>query len=80
MQTRRVEEKCNVKYSSWCKDIGYIIVFVPVFVLSVLVKAISCIHVQNLQRGMLDTCVTASDVLFPTSFSLSTDSKMSTGR
>ena len=79
MQTRRVEEKRNMKYSSLCKDIGYIIVFVPMFVLSVFVKGIRYIDVQNLQRGVLEMCVTASDVLFPTAFPLSTNWKMSSG-
>ena len=79
MQTRRVEEKCNMKYSSVSKDIGYIIVFVHVFVLSVFVKGITYIDVQNLQRSVLEACVTASDVLCPTAFPLSTDWKMSSG-
>ena len=68
-----------MKYSSLCKDIGYIIVFVPIFVLSVFVKGIRYIDVQNLQRGMLETCVIASDVLFLTTFPLSTGWKMSSG-
>ena len=79
MQTRRVEEKCNMTYSSLCKDIGYVIVFVPVFVPSAFVKGIRYSDVQNLQRGVLESCVTASDVLFPTAFPLSTDWKMSSG-
>ena len=78
MQTRRLEEKCSMKYSNLCKDIGYIIVFVPVFVLSVFVKGIGYVDVQNLQRGVLETRVTASDVLFPTAFPLSTDWKPTT--
>ena len=60
MQTTSVEEKCNVKCSSWCKDFGYSIVFVHVFVFSVFVEGIRYIDVQNLQRGVLETCVTAS--------------------
>ena len=68
-----------MKYSYLCKDIGYIIVFVPVFVLNAFVKGIRYIDVQNLQRSVLETCVTALDVLCPTAFPLSTDWKMSSG-
>ena len=77
MQTRRVEEKCNMNYSSLCKDIGYIIVFVPFFVLTAFGKGIRYIDVQNLQKDVLETCVTPSDVFFPIAFPLSTDWKMS---
>ena len=61
-------KKCNMKYSRVYKDIGYIIVFVPVFMLSVFVIGIRFVDVQNPQRGVLETCVNASDVLFPTTF------------
>ena len=68
-----------MKYSRLCKDNQHIIVFVHVFVLSVFVKGIRYIDMQNLRRGVLETCVTASGVLFPTAFPLSTDWKMSSG-
>ena len=57
-----------MKYSSLCKDTGYIIVFVPVFVLTVFVEGIRYIDLQNLRNGVLEMCVTASDVLCATAF------------
>ena len=58
----RVEEQCNMKYPSLCKDTGYIIVFVPIGVPTVFVGGIKYIDLPNLQRGVLETFVTASDV------------------
>ena len=51
MQTRRVEEKCNMKYSGLCKDIGYCIVFVPVFVPNVFVEGIRYILMCRTSKG-----------------------------
>ena len=79
METTRVEEKCNMKYSSLCNDVGYIIVFVHVFELTVFVESIKYIDLQNLQRGVLETCVIASNVLCATAFPLSIHLKMSSG-
>ena len=40
MQTARLQEKGSIKYSSLGKDIGYIVVFVPMFVFNVFVEGI----------------------------------------
>ena len=53
--------------------------FVPIFVLTVFVQGIRYIDLHNLRNGVLETCVTAWDVLCATAFPLSTDLKMSSG-
>ena len=75
MHSTREEEKCNMKYSSLCKDIGHSIVYVPVFVLSVFVEGTRYIDMQNLRSGVLEIYVTGSDVLCPNALHLSTDWK-----
>ena len=79
MQITRVEEKCKMKYFGLYKNTRYILGIVLHFVLIVFVEGIGYIDLQNLQTGIVKTCVTALDVLCATAFFMSTDLKMSSG-
>ena len=63
-----------MKYSRPCKDTGYIIVFVHVFVLTVFVEGIGCIY--QLRRGVLEMCVITSDAFRAIAFLPSADLKI----